>query len=78
MSKETELELAERHVREGEANVAGQRGVVSLLNSVGQSTGRAERLLFSFELKLAASRDHLIRLRAADVSNRSRIDKTYD
>jgi hypothetical protein len=53
-----ELEMAERHIREGEAHVARQREIISELSQDGHATHRAQALLAIFEQTLASHRDH--------------------
>ena len=43
------LELAERHVAEGEDNLKRQRQILFALRNGGHATERAEELLFVFE-----------------------------
>ena len=61
---ETRLEMAERHVREGERHVANQREILEHLSEHGHSTELAERLLSNLEGLLAMHREHLARIRA--------------
>jgi hypothetical protein len=64
MRNETELEMAQRHVREGRLHVAGQRELVAVLRVDGHPTLEAESLLKVFEQTLAAHIEHAARLRA--------------
>jgi hypothetical protein len=59
---ETELEMVQRHVREGEEHVARQREIVGRLPPSNEIAGIARALLTEFEDTLAAHRDHLARL----------------
>jgi hypothetical protein len=43
------LELAERHVAEGEDNLERQRQILCALRNEGYATEKAEKLLFVFE-----------------------------
>ena len=61
---ETDLQMAERHVRAGERNVADQQEMVSYLRSRGHPTEEAEQLLLTFIAILETHREHLSRLRA--------------
>jgi hypothetical protein len=61
---ETLLQMAERHVREGEEHVAKQRRIVADLREGGHPTRVAETLLDEFEATLADHRAHLARIRA--------------
>lgn len=54
--KETELEMAERHVREAEAHVARQEETVQQLRRDGHDTKQAEALLTTFEATLVEHR----------------------
>ncbi|HLY06814.1 MAG TPA: hypothetical protein VKR31_13810 [Rhizomicrobium sp.] len=69
MTEETELELAERNVREGEANVLRQQEIVAVLRRGGYTGSRPERLLAVFEASLAEHRKHLASLQRAKNSN---------
>jgi hypothetical protein len=62
-SGESELEQAERHVREGERHVAVQREIVRHLAEAGESTKIAIQRLRQFEDLLELHRQHLERLR---------------
>jgi hypothetical protein len=57
------LALAERHVTEGRAHVAKQRGLIEKLRGGGHDTAQAEALLVEFESALhlqIEQRDRLI------------------
>lgn len=56
---ETELQMVERHVRQGERHVSRQIEIIADMARRHQPTGLAERLLFNFEASLQAHRDHL-------------------
>ena len=68
---ETELEMAERHVREGEAHVARQRDLVAELRRDGHDTEQAEQLLTTFEATLAQHRKGLELVKAHSNASRS-------
>lgn len=60
---ETDLEMALRHVVEGELRVARQRALVArLAPSGGEIAALAEALLADFQATLEAHRAHLARL----------------
>ena len=56
---ETEFEMVERHVRQGERRVSRQLEIIADMQRRGQFTGLAESLLFNLERSLRAHRDHL-------------------
>ena len=56
---ETELEMVERHVREGEKHVSRQLEIIADMQLRKQPTGAAESLLFNFDKSLRAHKDHL-------------------
>jgi hypothetical protein len=64
MKRETELEMAQRHVRQGEARVAAQRELVEELRRDGHDMTQAEKLLVTFQTTLASHR------RALDIVTR--------
>ena len=57
--QETPLEMARRHVIEGEARVASQRARVAELASEGRDTTQAEEILATFETTLRFMRQDL-------------------
>lgn len=59
---ENELEMVQRHVREGEIIVSRQRELIANLTLRKMPTDQAEKLLFNFETTLLAHHDHLYRL----------------
>jgi hypothetical protein len=59
---ETELEMTERHVREGERHIASRMEILAHLRMHGQDTDLAERLLANLEDLLAMHRAHRARL----------------
>jgi hypothetical protein len=60
--RETELEMVNRHVREGERNLALQQDIITWLGDHGQSTCEAERLLTNMTDLQRMHREHLARL----------------
>lgn len=62
MAGETEQEMVQRHVRQGERHVSRQLEIIAEMTFRKQSTGLAERLLFGFERSLRAHQDHLAEL----------------
>ena len=62
-AEETELEMVQRHVREGTRLVARQRALVAHLLAAGRPTGEAGRLLDNFEDVQRMHEDHLARVR---------------
>lgn len=59
---ETELEMVQRHDRQGERHVAQQLKIIAHMQLRKWSTGLAENLLFNFEEALRAHQEHLERL----------------
>ena len=59
---ETELEMVQRHVRQGERHVSRQRELIADLTRRNLPTDQAEKVLFNFEITLLAHNDHLDRL----------------
>ena len=59
---ETELEMVQRHVREGEIIVSRQHDLIADLKLRKMPIDQAEKLLFNFETTLLAHHDHLYRL----------------
>lgn len=66
-SKTEQLAMAERHVRDGRAIVARQRGLIERYRSRGHSTFASEELLSCFERTQAIFEDDLARLRRQGV-----------
>lgn len=63
-SPETPLQMARRHVRQGEAVVARQRNVLDRLRSHHLPIAMAEVLLEEFEHTLRDHKTHLAKLEA--------------
>jgi len=61
-SYESELEMARRHVAQGERHVRLQRDVITHLRELGASTEIAEQLELQFIELLAMHRQHLAKL----------------
>lgn len=61
---ETEREMVERHVRDGEHHVATQREILEHLRMHGRDTALAERTLANLEAMLALHHGHLARLKS--------------
>jgi len=60
--RETSLELARRHVREGEARVTRQRKIIARMPPTAELSRTARRVLQGFERILRDHKDHLARL----------------
>lgn len=71
MEQETDLQRAERHVRDGEKLVAEQKERIEVLRRDGHPTLTAEILLVTFEDSLRIYRDGLATLHAASRSTQS-------
>ena len=63
---ETELQMVQRHVREGEAYVQRQREIVTKMWELGAPTDIAVTLLEAFQDALRLHKAHLVRLEAGD------------
>jgi hypothetical protein len=63
---ETELEMVQRHVRQGARCLAGQREMLTYLQKHGYRTELAETLLLSFEDVQVLHQEHLARLEPAE------------
>jgi SOS response regulatory protein OraA/RecX len=59
---ETELEMVQRHVREGERHLTLQQEILTWLTDRGYSTDEAERLLTNMEDLQRMHCEHLTRL----------------
>ena len=59
---ETELEMVQRHVRQGEKHVSRQLEIIAEMQLRKQPTGSAENLLFNFDRSLRAHKAHLEQL----------------
>jgi hypothetical protein len=68
--QETLLEMAQRHVAEGEARVAHQTALVAELARDGHNTARADALLATLKNTLHLMRDVLARERAREARGR--------
>ena len=62
MQIETELEMVERHVRQGERHVLRQHQIIAELGRDGRPTQVARDLLVLFEWTLLQHREHLDKL----------------
>jgi hypothetical protein len=71
-SRETLLEMAQRHVVEGEARVAHQAAVVAHLARDGRSTVKADALLASLKGTLSLMCEVLARERLREAQVRQR------
>jgi hypothetical protein len=60
----SDLELADRHVDQGERHVLSQQGVLDKLHKLGASTQLAQELLEEFEATLASHRAHREQIKA--------------
>lgn len=58
-SGETEIEMVQRHVREGEEHVVRQREIVATLPPDSDLAVTAHQLLTAFEETLESHREHL-------------------
>jgi hypothetical protein len=63
---ETELQMVQRHVREGEAHVLRQREIVARMGERRAPTDVAVTLLEAFQDTLRQHKAHLVRLEARD------------
>jgi hypothetical protein len=59
---ETDLEMVQRHVREGEAHLANQRALIARLKVLELPTEEAEALLDTFEDMQRQHKAHLSRI----------------
>ena len=58
------LDMAMRHVADGERHIARQKEIITRLAGWGRSTDLADRLLAVFEMTLAEHRRHLGEIQA--------------
>lgn len=65
---ETELEMVQRHVREGEGHLANQRALIARLKTSHLPTEVAEALLANFEDLQQQHEVHLVRVEAKQVT----------
>jgi hypothetical protein len=63
--EETELEMTQRHVRQGADHVAGQRALIARLRADGLPTEEAEALLVTFKDPQAQHEAHLSRIKGS-------------
>jgi hypothetical protein len=66
VDRESALEMAQRHVAEGERHVESQRRIIAHLRELGGATDVAEQLLSEFEDLLAVHKSHLRRIETGD------------
>ena len=59
---ETELEMVQRHIGQGERHVSRQLEIIADMTFRNQPTGSTENLLFNFERTLRAHKLHLEQL----------------
>lgn len=62
---ETDLEMAERHVRVGREHITKQLALIEDLKGRGAAIDQAERLLANFEDLQQLNQAHLLELQAA-------------
>lgn len=65
MPHETELEMVERHVLEGEERIAGQHLVIARLEALGADTRLAQQLLDSLNFAQQIHLAHRERVRVS-------------
>ena len=63
---ETEQQMVQRHVREGEANLRRQREIVTKLWERGAATDMAVALLEQFQVTLRLHKAHLVQIETRD------------
>ncbi|MGE0665754.1 MAG: hypothetical protein AB7O49_04260 [Sphingomonadales bacterium] len=73
--EESELEIAERHIREGEAAVKRQRQILKSPVVKGEARAVGEQLLAKLALALELHYKHRDRLLGSDVAYHSGIDR---
>ena len=66
ISRETELEMVRRHIREGEGHLADQRAVIDRLTMTNHPTEAAEALLATFESVQRQHEAHFKRVMAEE------------
>jgi hypothetical protein len=74
LTGETPIEMARRHVREGEAHVAKQHALIARLRDHALPTDVAEQLLAAFEAGLADHRASVARMEAEQQTGRRDVD----
>jgi hypothetical protein len=62
-SLETELEMCQRHIREGALRIDRQQAIIDLFVGRGHDPAEAEHLLAIFQHIQRCSEDHLARLK---------------
>lgn len=62
LTSETELQMVQRHVREGNSILVRQRAVIDRLQAGGFATDQAEALLLNFRISQSLHEKHLRRL----------------
>jgi hypothetical protein len=76
IKKETDLEMAQRHVRGGERRVKKQENVVAMLKARQLPSERDEELLLLFEKSRITQAEHLETLLADD--ERAKVRKSHE
>ncbi|HEV2098037.1 MAG TPA: hypothetical protein VGR45_03825 [Stellaceae bacterium] len=66
--RETKLEMARRHVHEGEEHIARQREIIAGLQDDGEVKRLAQQLLLGFETIMREHRASLARLEKSAVA----------
>jgi|ERR1700722_1034376 hypothetical protein len=66
---ETLLQMARRHVRDGEAHVARQREILAKLQADHLPTEMAQKLLVGFEETLQLHKSHLAQIEAKEAKS---------
>ena len=61
-TKKIELEMVQRHVRQGERHVPRQIEIIADMKFRKQPTSSAEKMLFSFDRSLCVHKSHLDQL----------------
>lgn len=61
---QADLDMAERHVLQGEDHIRKQKAIVAKLSADGQDTALAEQLLAEFEQSLEMHRTHRDQIQA--------------
>lgn len=66
MIRETELQMVQRHVREGRQHIGRQHAIIARLRSVGSPIELAEEVLTTLEVSQRQHEEHLGRVLATD------------